>query len=172
MTIATILFLRAHYTDTAKIEAAVLAAIADDYQPYGPPLFAGDEIVQAMVTGTAPGSIEEAQADIAALEARNTVTAYTADGAVSIGTGLKVLSKVSAAAMTLAAPAANGVEMDIIAGTAFAHVVTATGLIDDGVTGGAKNTITLGAFVGACVTLKAYNGHWVLKSKTVATIAA
>jgi hypothetical protein len=98
-------------------------------------------------------------------------TVYTADGAIATSSGIKVISKTSAAAMTLAAPAADGDEITLIAGTAFAHVITATDLIDDGVTGGAKDTITLGAFVGACATLVGYNGHWVLKSKTVATVA-
>jgi hypothetical protein len=102
------------------------------------------------------------------------VNVYTANGAISVAHQNAIISKlVSAAAMTLAAPtvAQDNLLIRLIAGSAFAHVITATGLIDDGVTGGAKNSVTLGAFVGACVVLLAYNGHWILVSKTVATIA-
>lgn len=95
------------------------------------------------------------------------------DGAISINDNLIYITKGSAAALTLAAPTAdqNGTEVILVAGSAFAHVVTATGLIADGVTGGYKNTVTLGAFVGACCTLVAYGLKWIVKSKTVATIA-
>lgn len=102
------------------------------------------------------------------------VDIYTADGAILVDTAIAVLAKTSAAAMTLAAPTAgtdDGIRIQLVAGTAFAHVVTATGLIDDGVTGGAKNTVTLGAFVGASCELMAYNGHWVVLNLKVATIA-
>lgn len=76
--------------------------------------------------------------------------------------------------MTLAAPTAAqaGHEITIVAGSAFAHVITATDLIDDGVIGGAKDKITLGAFVGASATLVAYNLKWVVKSLNVAVVAA
>lgn len=104
---------------------------------------------------------------------RKAFTVYDADGAIDPTADNVVLTKGSAAAMTLAAPSqgAEGHELTIVAGSAYAHVVTATDLIDDGVTGGAKDTITLGAFVGATATLIAYNKKWVLKSKTVATVA-
>lgn len=95
------------------------------------------------------------------------------DGAIDVNDSLVVISKPSIAAMTLAAPTTdqNGTEVILVSGTAYAHVVTATGLIADGVTGGYKNTVTLGAFVGACCVLQAYNQKWIVKSKTVATIA-
>ncbi len=96
---------------------------------------------------------------------------YTADGAIAPTSHTAILAKTSAGAFTLAAPAQDGETIRLICGTAFAHVVTATGLIDDGVTGGAKNTITMGAFVGAAATIRSYGGHWVLLSKTVATVA-
>ena len=88
--------------------------------------------------------------------------------------GLVVLTKGSAAAMTLAAPTAAqaGTRLRILNGTAFAHVITATNLLDDGVTGGAKDTATFGAFVGAAIELEAYNLKWIVVSKNVVTIAA
>lgn len=101
------------------------------------------------------------------------ITTISGDGSVTIAAGVIALTKGSAAAITLAAPSSGqaGTEITFIAGSAFAHVITATGLIDDGVTGGSKNTCTLGAFVGASATFVAYNLKWVLKCKTVATIA-
>lgn len=100
-------------------------------------------------------------------------TAYAADGAVSTNSGLKVLTKGSAGAYTLAAPSAaeEGQQQIITAGSAFAHVVTATGLIQDGVTGGAKNTMTFGAFVGSSIHLVAYGLKWHVVAKNVVTVA-
>jgi hypothetical protein len=82
------------------------------------------------------------------------ITTYTANGVISIDPGIKMLNKTSAlSATTLAAPARAGDTILLICGTAFAHVVTATSLIQDGVTGGAKTTLTFGAFVGASLGL-------------------
>lgn len=84
-----------------------------------------------------------------------------------------VLNKGSAlSATTLGAPtkAQDGILITLFCASAFAHVVTATGLIDDGVTGGAKTTLTFGAFVGASITLQAYNGHWIVIAKNVCVI--
>jgi D-ribose pyranose/furanose isomerase RbsD len=84
------------------------------------------------------------------------------------------LTKGSAGAYTLAAPTAamNGKELIIVAGTAFAHVITATNLLDDGVTGGAKDTATFAAFVGSGIHLMAYNLKWCVVAKNLVTIAA
>lgn len=101
------------------------------------------------------------------------IQTITGDGAITITDGDVVLTKGSAAAITLAAPTAAqlGTELTITAGSAFAHVVTATGLIDDGVTGGSKTTMTFGAFVGASITLKSVqSSKWAVKSKNVVTI--
>lgn len=106
--------------------------------------------------------------------AKEIVTTITGDGAITIATGIVVLTKGSAAAITLAAPSAAqvGTRITIYAGSAFAHVVTATGLIDDGVTGGSKNTATFAAFVGAAITLIAAQvGKWGVESKNVVTVA-
>lgn len=101
-------------------------------------------------------------------------TAYNADGAIGVAVGLATLTKGSAGAYTLAAPseAQEGIELTIISQSAFAHVVTATNLIDDGVTGGAKDTMTFAAFVGASITLVALNQKWSVKSKNNVTVAA
>ena len=93
--------------------------------------------------------------------------------AIPIAAGTVLMSKGSASAFTLAAPttAQAGTRMRFINTTAYAHVITATGLIQDGVTGGAKNTATFGAFAGAALELEAYNGYWYVVNKNVCTIA-
>jgi hypothetical protein len=91
-------------------------------------------------------------------------TAMSANGAITIGSGTVVFTKAGVLAATLAAPTAGqaGTRMTFISGTANAHTITATGLIDDGVTGGSKNLATFEAFVGASITLEAYNLKWVV----------
>ncbi len=105
---------------------------------------------------------------------RRPLLVLTADGAIPVQPGIVVLAVVGAPiAATLAAPVAAdaGIRIQIFCGTAQAHVVTATGLIDDGVTGGAKTTITFtGGFVGQSIELMAYNLHWVVLSANVAAI--
>jgi hypothetical protein len=99
---------------------------------------------------------------------------YSGDGAIDGTYDLVTLSKGSAAAMTLAAPSLeqDGHELTIVTKTAFAHVVTATNLLADGVTGGAKDTYTFAAFAGGSVTLIALGGLWYVKSKNLGTTAA
>lgn len=100
-------------------------------------------------------------------------TIIAGDGAITIASGGVLLTKGSAAAITLAAPTAAqvGTNIVIMAGSAFAHVVTATGLIDDGVTGGSKTTATFGAFVGSSLALRATSLlKWTVVSKNVVTI--
>jgi hypothetical protein len=104
--------------------------------------------------------------------AQEVVTTIAGDGAITIATGIVVLTKGSAAAITLAASTAVGTRITIVAGSAWAHVVTATGLLDDGITGGSKNTATFGAFVGSAITLiVAQTGKWAVESKNVVTVA-
>lgn len=101
-------------------------------------------------------------------------TAMAADGAITIGAGTVVFTKAGVVAATLAAPTAGqaGTRMTFIAGTANAHVITATGLLDDGVTGGSKDLATFAAFVGASLTLEAYNLKWVVVANNNVTVAA
>jgi len=106
------------------------------------------------------------------------LTLMPINGAIPISTGLVKLTKGSIGAYTLAAPSAaqEGTELRIVAGSAFAHVVTATGLINDGVTGGAKSTITFGAFVGSSISLVAITtagavtGTWYVLALNVAPV--
>lgn len=97
----------------------------------------------------------------------------SADGAIPVRSGKYIGTNGSALACTLAAPTAaqQGTEITFAAGSAYAHVITATGLLDDGVTGGSKNTATCAAYIGAAITLIAYNLKWIVKSKNAVTVA-
>ena len=109
-----------------------------------------------------------------AVTALKTITVISGDGTISVAPGVIVLTKGSAAAIVLPAPTAAqaGTVMIITSGSAYAHVITGTDLIHDGVTGGAKDKITLGAFVGASATLLAYNLLWHVISLQVAPVTA
>jgi hypothetical protein len=124
-----------------------------------------------VVTERMQADIADAQDELEAGAAG--VESFAVDGALTKTTGVKVLTKGSVGAYTLAAPTAaeEGRRLTIINGSAFAHVLTATNLIDDGVTGGAKDTATFGAFVGASIELIAYNLKWTVLAKNVVTIA-
>lgn len=105
-----------------------------------------------------------------------TITAYASDGAIGFANPVNIakLTKGSAGAYTLAAPtsAQEGYRLTILCQSAYAHVVTATNLLDDGVTGGAKDTGTFAAFVGSSLDLIAINLKWHVIGKNLCTIAA
>jgi hypothetical protein len=105
-----------------------------------------------------------------------TLTAYASDGAIAFTEPRNIakLTKAGVGAYTLAAPTAaqEGYRLLILNQTANAHVVTATNLLDDGVTGGAKDTATFGAFVGASLDLIAINLKWHVVGINICTIAA
>lgn len=86
---------------------------------------------------------------------------YASDGAISAGLSHSAfLTKAGIGVYTLAAPTRDSVQLSIISRTANAHVVTGTGLFDDGVTGGSKNTLTFAAFPGASAVLLSQGGKW------------
>lgn len=142
--------------DTSRLATEVAALIATGYQPHGTPLESGGKVFQAMTKSDA------------------VQTEYLTDGAIAITNGTAVLTKGSAGAYTLAAPTAAqaGTRLRIISQTDFAHVITATNLIDDGVTGGAKDTATFAAFAGAAIELEAVNLKWAVVGKNAVTVAA
>lgn len=96
---------------------------------------------------------------------------YVADGAIAPTASLATLSKPSVAADTLAAPTANGQRLTLVSTTAFAHVVTATGLFNDGTSGSPHNLATFAAFPGATLSLQGLNGKWNVISKNGVTIS-
>jgi hypothetical protein len=81
-------------------------------------------------------------------------------------------NKGSAAAITLLAPtlAQSGTVLNLTSGSAFAHVVTGTALINDGVTGQPHTTLTFAAFAGASITLVASKQLWNVLGKNLVTV--
>lgn len=100
------------------------------------------------------------------------ITLMATNGAVAIVPGTVIFTKAGVLAATLAAPTAaqDGTIIVFTSTTANAHTITATSLIEDGVTGGSKTTATFAAFAGASITLLAYSGKWYVLSKNVVTI--
>lgn len=86
----------------------------------------------------------------------------SADGAITIKSGVCVITKGTAAALTLAAPTAgadDGKRLLIVSTTAAAHTVTQTTPgINNGST--ASDVGTFGAAIGNNIELVAYNGIW------------
>jgi hypothetical protein len=122
-----------------------------------------------------PSNVDRTEAGVIAMQTKSGVRRLAAaDGAITPAAGEVFLTKAGVNAMTLAAPstALNGARLVIMSTTANAHTVTATDLIHDGVTGGAKDLATFGAFPGASLELMAYAGAWYVVSKNVVTITA
>lgn len=95
------------------------------------------------------------------------LTAVTASGAINPHTsGVYVITKAGVAAMTLAAPTAgvdDGVEIELFSSTAFAHTLTATGLLQ---TASANvNVATFSASAGGGLRLIAFNAKWIAVSQ-------
>lgn len=87
------------------------------------------------------------------------------DGAIAVpvrDTNI-LITKAAALAGTLAAPSKDqdGVRLTITAGTNAAHVIVATSLLDNGLSGSPWTTATWGALaIGGTITLMAMNGVW------------
>lgn len=97
-------------------------------------------------------------------------TNYTADGAIALTSGVHVIAKTSAAAMTVAAPSSvNGTRLVIVSNSDFAHVITFTGsTLLDGTTG-ANLTVTMTALKGSCLVVIAEGATWLLESSSNVT---
>ncbi len=82
------------------------------------------------------------------------------------------ITKASAAAIVLVAPskAQDGLTLVFTSLTAAAHVITATTLLADAVSGSPHTTGTFAAFIGASITLQAENGLYNVISTTGVTI--
>lgn len=82
------------------------------------------------------------------------------------------ITKGSACLFTLVAPskAQDGLTVVITSDTAFAHVLTATTLLGDAVSGSPHTTATFAAFIGATITLQAQNGIYNVVSAVGVTV--
>lgn len=89
------------------------------------------------------------------------VTLAAGDGAIAVKMGIVLITKATAAALTLAAPTAttdDGKILVIDSATAAAHTVTvATGLRG---AGAGADVGTFGGAIGDGISLYAYNGAW------------
>lgn len=87
---------------------------------------------------------------------------YGVSGAIAVPVvnTVAILNKAGVAAMTLAAPPKNqdGTRLTITSNSAFAHTVTATGLLNTGTA--TVNLATFAAFAGATLSLVALGGKW------------
>lgn len=95
------------------------------------------------------------------------------DGAIQIRPGTVVVTKGSAAALTIANPTSgthDGMEITILSTTAFAHTVTrsTTGFNGAGASG---DVATYGAAAGNAMTIVAYGGVWYTKNLQGVTLA-
>jgi hypothetical protein len=72
------------------------------------------------------------------------------------------ITKTSACALTLAAPIINDQELIVFSATNYAHTLTATGLL--ATASAAVNVATFAAFAGASLSLRSYNGLWILQT--------
>lgn len=181
MTITAVRLVRSR--EHVNFDALRAAAIADNLQPAGHTFVDAEGFYcQDFKAGTAPSSLDDMQTAIdanaaaaAAWALLNTGASHAADGAISVVATDPInhyLTKTSVGAYTLAAPGAANIRRRLVSTTAFAHVLTATDLIDDGVTGGPKDTITFGAFDGSSVELLSTPElKWAIVSKNVATVA-
>jgi len=104
---------------------------------------------------------------------KGTVTTIAGDGAVDFSLGdIFVLTKGSAAAITLAAPAAGdeGRIIWIKSGSAFAHVITVAGSGLGG-SGTSYDVLTFTNVVAANVTLRAYDQKWYMVGQHLTAVA-
>jgi len=106
------------------------------------------------------------------LTAPDYVTAATADGAITIQTGTVVITKATAAALTLGTPtvAQNGTIIRIISATAAAHTVTAA-TIGFNAADADGDVATFGAAIGNGMTVIAYGGEWLVLTNVNVTFA-
>lgn len=73
-----------------------------------------------------------------------------------------VITKATPALITLVAPSVsqNGIRLTFTNQTAVQHVITATTLLNNGLTGSPFTTATFGVGIGGGITLMANNGTW------------
>lgn len=119
--------------------------------------------------GSSFSGASDGTSDVFADTVDRTFEIHAADATISIKNGVVIISKTSAAAITLARPVAgfdDGKKLKIKSTTGYAHVITCTGGFLP-----AASTITFAAAAGACTELVAYNGYWFISNSTTITTA-
>lgn len=90
-----------------------------------------------------------------------TVLTGTADAINPHVAGNYIVNTGSADGITLAAPTAgtdDGLSIQIVSNTSYAHTLTATGLLQTGASG--TGVLTMAAYPGCTISLRAYQGKW------------
>lgn len=109
---------------------------------------------------------------LAATSGGGAPVALAGDGAIDPNTSATyVITKGSAAALTLAAPTnpgSDGVTIVVTSNTAFAHTITTATLLDTGTA--LTTSVVFAAFAGASVTLMAWAGRWKIISSNAITL--
>jgi hypothetical protein len=151
------------------LRIVVINAGANPMQVFG----AGTDTINGIATATgvsqSPGTVGTYTCIVAGnwiqdvgIAQNNVPLALTANGAINPHASANyIITKAGVLAATLAAPTAgtdDGVTITITSSTAFAHTLTATGLLNTG--SAAVNLATFAAFAGAGLTLQAFNGTW------------
>ncbi len=125
------------------------------------------DLGSSVVTSATPSDFPLLQPGMGTLRAPSDpdIVTYGQSGAITVpveAITIAFLAATSAGAYTLGAPslALNGIVLKISSQSAFAHVVTATGLYDTGGSASPYTTATFPAFAGASMELIAQNGLW------------
>ena len=92
---------------------------------------------------------------------------FTVGGALPVVPGTYILNGAGALAMTLAAPAVDGIVIKVLALTAHAHTVTTPA----NKINGADDTATFASAVGNNVVLESINGLWLVQSSVGITLS-
>lgn len=106
-------------------------------------------------------------------EVTNQVQVAAASGAITIKSGVVVLTTGGALSMTLADPATadNGKVLHIICATAQAHVVSNAAGSGFNAGGAASDVCTFAAAIGNEISLVAYGGKWLVINNIGGTLA-
>jgi hypothetical protein len=99
--------------------------------------------------------------------------ALSADGAISLKEGTAAITKGTAATLTIADPTAgddDGKELTVISTTAAAHTLSNAAGSGFNAAGASADVATFGGAIGDSITLFAYGGKWLVKSKTNVTL--
>jgi hypothetical protein len=102
-----------------------------------------------------------------------TVLSGTADVIQPHISGNYVVNTGSADGITLTAPTSgvdDGVGINIVSNTAYAHTLTATGLLQTGASG--TGVLTMAADAGCTICLRAYQGKWQLVGSVGITVTS
>jgi hypothetical protein len=162
------------------LEVALTSVAVTDI---GRVVYASDDQTGSFTPGTygnVIGTVEDvASSNIALVRCRygkpngDDLQVASGDGAIELRPGTVVITKGTAAALTLAAPTAgvhDGLTITIVSSTAAAHTVTATTIGFNAGNAGA-DVGTFAAAIGNGLTVVAYQGEWLVTNNTGVTLA-